>query len=1029
MGLLVNKHNQEFILANRNDIDEDLYSSLKNNEYHLFVKKEDFNLVFIACNDHGKSIKATFSSEGITSYNNSYFFQRVTLVKYLYDLEEEVSSLGKEALYNLYLPLGEAFASDLLLDEKTRREKLMVRDNFTSFLKDEDLDRFISNKGEIEQYNISYSFSRYEAEYNHYVNGLTIIINYDNNHKRTINNLEFFFSSFISNSIYEQGGKEFSTKKEYYSPLDYEILSLLARNSSGYRGDMYVDDDIFASFLLLYKGHIFSYNHEPSLIEAKEREEDFILDDNSEFLFTRYDEYISSDKYIFEYISHHFIIHHYKDPLLAKLAAHLSCYNEKEINYIHDLILETANKSINFRIKRSAGYNIHLYVDLTDKDELILETKYYLQEEEISKEQYLEINNNELFYNHYLKELERLNIKENGKIVNEGIILTFLTSSYTDLSRYCLLYLSSRIKNISKTTLPSITVSIKLENDWLGLDLGNEEFTKEEMEEILLAYKHKKKFFLVKDKLVTFNDNESLSSLIEMANDYDIKLEDLYNGHFPKYAYFSLLNYSDQNIKIAQNQYIEEFTSKLSSYLDTPLSLNDKTKANIRPYQEKGIKWLKTLYELNLGAILADDMGLGKSLQTVGLISEIKEDKPILIICPKSVTYNWANEIKLWGNSEEVVVLTDNKSLRQNKVKEIDNDKRVIYITSYDSLRNDLDFYENKSFSILVADEAQFIKNAYAKKAKAIKNIDAHFKLALTGTPIENSLSDLWSIFDLIMKGYLSSFDKFKNKYMSSEGMNEALRKKVSPFILRRIKDDVLKDLPKKEILVQTISMNEEERSLYDASLINAREKLKNSDTSFSMLPVLTSLREICVDPMVFYDGFKSLSSKFNFLLDVIPSALESGHKFLIFSSFASVLHHLEKVLDKANIKSYLIDGEVNALSRINYASNFNESNDINVMLVSLKAGGTGLNLHGADIVIHLDPWWNFASEEQATDRAHRIGQKRPVTVYKLIMHNSIEEKVMLLQEKKKELNQEIIGIDKDNSIKISKEDIKYLLS
>ena len=1038
MGLLVNIKNEKLIKGASEYINDELLNMLYNQDYEIYFKKDNDKIYFLAFLRKSDTSDAPFFFEVEANlsgeFSDFYRFNEVamTFIKYLYEYEEEVTEMGRRD--ELYAPLGDEFVDDLTLDETTRRKKNILRTKFSEFLL---LNKFDKEEvGTLDRQRVEYSFS---APHDFLKNKdeacfyLSLVIHTPSGKKRSIRKNDDFFASLDTETVFEQAGLEISTKENAFDPLDYKILTILSknrkRNTWGY--DSEYQFATFAKFLDLYIGNTFLFDGREMRVNPHIIQEDFRLDENGEFLFPELDDYLINDKRFYVFKNNSIIIHEFKDARSALLVDYLMNINKSDIKYIKDLVLKEAVKSPSFRINKTEGYSINLYVDLDDTDALIFKTKFVYNEEEISKENYVKVDNNSLIYAHFKEELEKICGVENGRVVNEGYVLIFLYASYKDLSNYASLYLSSKIKALNKTSLPTITVSVKNEDDLLGLDLSIGDLTEDEVNDILAAYRHKRKFFLVRDQLIRFSDEDTkaLDSIMELSEDYDIDFNDLRNGKLPKYAYFSLKEIANKEIQLKQDEFIDKFVEKLADYSHTELSLTPEIKEKIRPYQENGIKWLKTLYELNLGAILADDMGLGKTLQTVGLINEIKEEKPILIICPKSVTYNWANEVKLWSKGLKVEVLTDNKVNREKKIKSIKNDKKMIYVTSYDSLRNDLELYEGIEFSLLVSDEAQFIKNAYAKKAKAIKTINAYFKLALTGTPIENSLADLWSIFDLIMRGYLSTFDKFKAKYIDDENSREDLRKKVSPFILRRVKNDVLKDLPKKEVLIQTISMNEEEKDLYDASIKSARKQLTMAENSFSMFPVLMHLREICVDPMVFYDNYKTQSSKFDFILDNVPDAIEVGHKFLIFSSFATVLHHLQKVLEENGIASHLIDGQVSAEDRITMANDFNESETVNVMLVSLKAGGTGLNLHGADIVIHLDPWWNFAAEEQATDRAHRIGQKRPVTVYKLIMHDTIEERVMRLQELKKELNQSIIKVDGETTVKITKEDIKYLLS
>ncbi len=331
-------------------------------------------------------------------------------------------------------------------------------------------------------------------------------------------------------------------------------------------------------------------------------------------------------------------------------------------------------------------------------------------------------------------------------------------------------------------------------------------------------------------------------------------------------------------------------------------------------------------------------------------------------------------------------------------------------------------------------DEGQYIANALSQKARAVKSLKADYKFALTGTPIQNSLMDLWSIFDFLMPGYLKSFTEFKKvyaKYDLEKEDRDHLEHIVSPFLLKRRKDDVLTELPGKIIQTQSLLMDEEETKLYQAYLLKTQKVFENKDSrgktnKIEVLSALTRLRQLCVDPSTFLD-YKNISSKLDYTINLIKEATGKKHKIILFSSFTSVLSHIGKLLEKQKITYEEITGATSATKRLALAKDFNEKDDTKVMLVSLKAGGTGLNLIGGDIVIHLDPWWNIAAEDQASDRAYRIGQKKKVTIYKLVMKNTIEEKVLTLQEKKKDLSSIFDNVEGKSSI--SDEDIAYLLS
>lgn len=388
------------------------------------------------------------------------------------------------------------------------------------------------------------------------------------------------------------------------------------------------------------------------------------------------------------------------------------------------------------------------------------------------------------------------------------------------------------------------------------------------------------------------------------------------------------------------------------------------------------------------------------------------------------------------------MVVSGNAMTRKEQIKQIPNVD--VTITSYDLLKRDIDLYKecNYEFQYVIADEAQYMKNSNTQNAKAIKTLNAKTRFALTGTPIENSLSELWSIFDFLMPGYLFSYKKFKENYElpivrdeDSLMMNQ-LRMLIEPFILRRTKKEVLTELPDKTITILNNEMEEEQEKIYLSYLAQAREELQEQintqgfeKSSIQILALLTRLRQICCHPSLFLSNYKGESSKLKQCTSLVKDAIESGHKILLFSTYTAMFEIIEKELKKENISYFKLTGQTKVNERIGLVDEFNQNPDIKVFLISLKAGGTGLNLTGADVVIHYDPWWNLSAENQATDRAYRIGQKNNVQVYKLITKNSIEEKIYELQEKKAKLIDNVLDTKTSFISQLSKEDIMKLFS
>jgi len=419
------------------------------------------------------------------------------------------------------------------------------------------------------------------------------------------------------------------------------------------------------------------------------------------------------------------------------------------------------------------------------------------------------------------------------------------------------------------------------------------------------------------------------------------------------------------------------------------------------------------------------------------------ENSKFLIVVPTSLAYNWDHEFAMFGSNIKRKICLGSKEKRINILKNL-TDTNVL-ITTYGLLREDEDLYQNLSFNTMIIDEAQNIKNNMAGITKVVKKIQAETKFALTGTPLENSILELWSIFDFIMPGYLASLTKFQSKYKikdfdeESEILIKSLSKQINPFILRRKKQDVIKELPEKLVNDIYIELKEDQKKLYIAELNRVKEEMKQiiendgmNKARFLILQLLTKLRQICIDPKIIYENYTDGSNKLDQLEMLVNEYTKNNHKILIFSSFKTALNIVKEKLNNNKIKTYMIDGSVPAKDRMEMVDNFNNNDDVKVFLIMLKSGGTGLNLATADVVIHLDLWWNPQAENQATDRAHRIGQKNTVEVVHLITKGTIEEKILELQNKKRILSDKLIDGDvRDKNIisELTEDDIKTLLS
>ena len=450
-------------------------------------------------------------------------------------------------------------------------------------------------------------------------------------------------------------------------------------------------------------------------------------------------------------------------------------------------------------------------------------------------------------------------------------------------------------------------------------------------------------------------------------------------------------------------------------------------KAELRQYQVTGFRWFKNLSYLGFGGVLADEMGLGKTVQTIAfLLSE--KNKKSLIVAPTSLIYNWKNEFNKFAPTMKICVLHGDKDERQEILNDLEN--YDVILTTYGTLKNDEEKYEKIKFDYCILDEGQNIKNPLAQSTKSVKNIKAENKFILTGTPIENNLIELWSIFDFIMPGYLDNVSNFKNRFVNKEDSAIELQKYIKPFMLRRLKKDVITELPEKIEKNYYVELTKEQKKVYASYVKDIKEKMENNefnDDKITIFSYLTKLRQLCLDPSIVLDDYNGKSGKIEEVVSMIKDNISENHKILLFSQFTSVLKNISKRLTENKIQHFYLDGSTNAGKRLELVEEFNNNDETKVFLISLKAGGTGLNLTSADIVIHFDPWWNPAVEDQATDRAHRIGQKNVVQVFKLISEGTVEDKILSLQEKKKQIIKDVLDSDykQDNILgSLSKEEL-----
>lgn len=619
--------------------------------------------------------------------------------------------------------------------------------------------------------------------------------------------------------------------------------------------------------------------------------------------------------------------------------------------------------------------------------------------------------------------------------------LSYFTENYT-------VFTTEKIKKLKifKDVKVRSNFSIGKDNI-LAYDFAIDNVDNKEAASLLTAIKSKKKYYRLKsgDVISLFN-NQELEDFEALTSDLEIDSKDLKKKSItiPKYRAFFIESLKNNRYQeISTNSKFDEFIKNFSAYKNADVKFTEEENKLLRDYQKEGVKWLYTIYKCDLGGILADEMGLGKTLQAIIFLRKLiaeKIDAKILIVSPTSLVYNWEKEFQKFAPELKYIAVAESKKKRQEIMQNFDNYN--IFITTYGLVRNDNDEYESKDFEVCIIDEAQAIKNYQAGMTKEIKKIKARTKIALTGTPLENSVLELWSIFDFIMPGYLNSIVRFREAYGIKDVDKDSLKRldnlnyQIRPFILRRKKKEVSKELPDKIEQIEYLDMSETEKAMYQSLVEDTKEEIDNviasegfSKARFKIVTLLTRLRQLCISPALLDKDYTEDSIKIKRLLEIVKELIKDNHKILIFSSFKGAVDLVKKKFDEESISNYVIDGSVSGKDRVMLVDAFNKDKT-SCFLITLKSGGTGLNLTSADIVIHLDVWWNPQVENQATDRAHRIGQTKKVTVLKLINKGTVEEKIIELQEKKRILSDNLIeGKNTATLDTLTEEELTDLLS
>ncbi len=625
----------------------------------------------------------------------------------------------------------------------------------------------------------------------------------------------------------------------------------------------------------------------------------------------------------------------------------------------------------------------------------------------------------------------------------EDALYRILREALPELSRFGQIEGSSAFDRSAVRPMPQLRVGVSVDSGLLEIDLLSRDMSPEELLAVLESYRLKKRYHrLASGAFLELEDDSQLRELNRLSAGMDFSLADAANGgvKLPMYRALYLDSLLEEHDALAANRdrTYRALIKNFKTIRDADYELPGAQAEILRPYQAHGYKWLRTLAAAGFGGILADEMGLGKTLQFITLAQALFDAGELslcLVVCPASLCYNWQEELQRFAPTLDAHVIAGAAAVRKKHLAALP--KGAVCITSYDLLRQDIAEYQKLRFSLMVLDEAQYIKNQKAAMTKAVKAVPANLRFALTGTPIENRLAELWSIFDYLMPGFLYRYSEFSERFETpitkrqDAEATERLKRMTAPFILRRLKADVLKDLPPKLEEVRYTRFDDEQRKIYDGQVVRMKQLVSSvtgsGDDKLRIFAELTRIRQICCDPSLLLEDYHGGSAKRSACLDLIQTAIGGGHRMLVFSQFTSMLALLEADLFKAGIPCYKLTGATPKEERLKLVRDFNEG-DVPVFLISLKAGGTGLNLTGADIVIHYDPWWNLAAQNQATDRAHRIGQANQVTVYRIIVKDSIEERILAMQEAKRDLADAVLSGESRSLAALSSEELLELL-
>ncbi len=628
--------------------------------------------------------------------------------------------------------------------------------------------------------------------------------------------------------------------------------------------------------------------------------------------------------------------------------------------------------------------------------------------------------------------------KDNIRLSGNDEVFGFVSEGVRKLQEVSEVFLSRDFKRIMPRR-PVLSGSIRMNGEKLELMLLRDGEPVEELLELIEALSRRRRYFRLKSgEFLDLSDledwEEAAAGIYEAAvRDESEPGRDIVTLRAYRAAYLASM-LENSSIPIETDESVRHMSEALMNGEQGIRAPALAPGLTLRDYQMRGYEWMYALDRMHMGGILADDMGLGKTVQVIALLQATREKgRTSLVVAPTSLTYNWLSEIRRFAPELSTVILNGTSAQRAGMIRHIAEHGDVdIAITSYPLIRRDIDMLKDIPFRYLILDEAQNIKNAGSVAAQAAKQLRGDTRFALTGTPMENGIGELWSLFDFVLPGYLPGYNTFLRKYQDGENAEDLLRR-IRPFLTRRLKQDVLEELPEKMEITLTAQMTPEQNRIYRAALERLRPKVNSiietkgiNQGRMEVLSAITELRQICCHPSLIMNDYRGGSGKEELLLEVLPGMIGSGRRILLFSQFTSMLKILRRRLEEQGVSTMYLDGETPAGDRLSLTERFN-GGEGQVFLISLRAGGSGLNLTGADLVIHYDPWWNPATEDQATDRAHRIGQKHKVQVIRLVTGESIEEQVVELGSRKKALFDRLITPGESALNALSEQDIRRL--